>query len=107
MTYYDEGNLLGWLAHPHLEIPVNIENVPQLLFQLDEILVQTNNSVKSMAFEKSTYKKIECLATLRIRILTHENYSWKGSLRYDEQDYQMSFHSVFELIKLIDEYLAN
>lgn len=107
VTSYYKGQLQGWLTHSRLDGPVAVQSVPHLLFSLDEFLLRENRSISQHAFESSGMKKESCIATLRIRVLFQENHTWQGQLIWEDRQKETSFRSVWELIQILDEILAD
>ena len=107
VTSYHKGQLTGWLSNSRLENPVEVLSVPHLLFLLDEFLVRDDKAVNYRAFDLKGMENIQCLATLRIRVLFQENHTWQGLLAWEEREMEASFRSVWDLIQLLDEVLAD
>lgn len=107
VTSYHKGQLTGWLSNSRLENPVEVLSVPHLLFLLDEFLVRDDKAVNYRAFDLKGMENIQCLATLRIRVLFQENHTWQGLLAWEERELEASFRSVWDLIQLLDEVLAD
>ena len=107
VSSYHEGEMSGWLIHPRLESHKQIKSIPQLLFLLDELLLGEERFVRLQAFEPTGHEEIPRIATLRIQILFRENYTWQGCILWEEQKKEASFRSVFELIQILDEILAD
>ena len=103
---YEDGRLTGRVIHSRLENPKEIHSVPQLVLLLDEILLREEGLVNYCAFEPGGGIDPAFIATLRIRILFREHYSWQGSLLWEEQQQEATFRSVLELIQLLDEVLG-
>ena len=104
---YHKGEMTGWLIHPQLENQKEIHSIPQMLFLLDELLLQEERFVRLQAFEPTGHDDIPRIATLRIQILFRENYTWQGCLLWEEQKKEASFRSVLELIQILDEILED
>ena len=106
VTSYDNGQLQGWLSHSRLETPVEVLSVPQLLFSIDDCLLREERMINYNAFVSSGLEDLQRLATLRIRILFQENHTWQGLLRWEERGKEAPFRSIWELIQILDEILA-
>lgn len=106
VTYYKEGMLSGWLVHPRLENPVKIQSVPQLLFSLDSIVSQEDVPIGYHAFEEVALPETP-IATIRLRILFREHYTWQGCAVWEDRQMEAPFRSVLELIEILDEILAD
>ena len=107
VTSYDKGQMTGWLSNSRLENPVEVLSVPHLLFLLDEYLVRDDKAVNYRPFELKGMENIQCIATLRIRVLFQENYTGQGLLSWEEREIETSFRSVWDLIQILDEVLAD
>lgn len=105
VTHYRSGSLQGRLMHPRLKGPRDITSIPQMLFLLDDLFVWQNGLVSSSSFEPIPPEKLEVIATLRIQVLFREHYTWQGSLLWEEGKKEAPFHSVLELIQILDEIL--
>ena len=106
VSSYRNGEIGGWLVHPRLDGPQEIQSVPQLLFLLDDLLLQEERLVSYHAFEPTGFENISRIATLRIQILFREHHTWQGCLLWEDQQQAAAFQSVLELIQLLDEILA-
>lgn len=106
VTSYNNGQMQGWLTHSRLDSPIEIHSVPHLLFSIDEYLLQENRVISYRAFEPTGLDKLPHIATLRINILFRENFTWQGLLVWEEQQKEASFRSIWELIQILDEILA-
>ena len=105
VTHYLKGNLEGWLTHARMTQPMQIQSVPQLLFALDELFSMEDRPISICVFEARTVQE-EPIATLRIQILFREHHSWQGLLIWEDNQMEAPFHSVLELIEIMDEILA-
>ena len=106
VSSYNDGEITGWLVHSRLESPQRIRSVPQLLFKLDEFLQSDEKPVIYHAFEPTRYENIQRIATLRIQILFQDHYTWQGCVLWEDRHIEMTFHSVLELIQILDEILV-
>lgn len=107
VTSYHNGQMQGWLTHPRLDSPIEIQSVPQFLFSLDEFLLREDKNISYHAFDPNGLENLSGIATLRIRVLFQENHSWQGLLVWEDQRKEASFRSVWELIQLLDEILID
>ena len=103
---YQDGRMHGQLIHPRTGMPEEIRSIPQLILRLDAILLQEKSLIGHYAFRPAGFDEIRRIATLRIRILFQERYSWQGCVLWEEQRKEATFRSVLELIQLLDEILA-
>lgn len=102
---YHDGQIEGWLSHPRLPQPIKISSVPQLLFVLDDVLERESRPMEYPNYPASAMPG-RPIATLRLQILFREHYTWQGVVLWEEQQKQATFLSVLELVKLLDEVLA-
>lgn len=102
---YRAGQIEGWLSHPCLPQPVKITSVPQLLFVLDDVLEREARPMEFPNYQAAPLPGTP-IATLRLQILFREHYTWQGVVVWEEQQKQATFLSVLELVKLLDEVLA-
>ena len=104
VTYYEKGMLTGWLSHVRLEKPLKIQNVPQLLFALDEILSQEDVPVVYHTAKDEMLPE-DAIATIWLQILFREHHTWQGRVIWENQRMEAPFRSVLELIEILDEIL--
>lgn len=106
VTSYHNGQMHGWLTHSRSDSPIEIHSVPHLLFSIEDFLMWDDRVISYHAFEPTGLDKLPCIATLRIRVLFRENYTWQGLLTWEDQQKEASFRSIWELIQILDEILA-
>ena len=106
VSNYQDGNLSGWLIHPRLEAPLRVRSLPELLLTLNALLRQGAPPVDCRGKKSDSKVPADILATLRLQILFREHYTWQGSILWEEQGVRLAFHSVLELIQILDELLA-
>lgn len=106
VTSYCEGRLEGMLTHPRLKQAEPIRSVPQMLFVLGELLDQEDALLSYPGTEKIGMKEIEQIATIRIQVLFREHYTWQGCILWEEDQKMLPFHSVLEMIQILDEILT-
>ena len=104
VTYYEKGMLTGWLSHVRLDHPLKIQNVPQLLFALDEILSQEDAPIVYHTVEDAMLPE-NPIATIWLQILFREHHTWQGRVIWENQRMEAPFRSVLELIEILDEIL--
>ena len=105
VTYYEKGMLTGWLSHVRLDHPLKIQNVPQLLFALDEILSQEDAPIVYHTAEDEMLSE-NPIATIWLQILFREHHTWQGRVIWENQHMEAPFRSVLELIEILDEILG-
>ncbi|MBR5537089.1 MAG: hypothetical protein IKU58_04235 [Clostridia bacterium] len=107
VTAYREGSLEGYLTHPRMETPRRVENVPQLLFLLNELLSDEELLLSFPGADAVGKTDLQQIATLRLQILFREHHTWQGCVHWEEQSNTFPFHSVLELICILDEILTD
>lgn len=107
VTSYRKGEVKGYLTHPRLIRPLEIHSIPQLLFTINDILLQEDAPICPHAFEPGQNVPAEYSSTLRIRVLFREHHTWQGYILWEEEQLQAPFASVLELIEILDEILSN
>ena len=107
VSSYQDGAISGWLAHSRLNGPQPIQSVPQLLFLLDDLLLQEDAQISYHAFESVQLESIPHIATLRLQVLFREHHTWQGCVIWEEEQKEASFLSVLELIQILDEILGS
>ena len=105
VTDYREGALQGVVMHPRLKSPRQVSSIPQMILLLDDLMVWQEGLVSIGSFEPIPPEKLNVLATLHIQVLFREHYTWQGSLLWEEGRKEAPFHSVLELIQILDEIL--
>lgn len=106
VSSYQDGQLHGWLSHSRTDEVQEIRSIPQLLFYIDEYLLQEEGLISYQAFDSLKYEEIPCIATLRIQVLFQEHHTWQGCVLWEDQQMEVAFRSVWELIQIFDEILA-
>ena len=102
---YQEGVMSGQLIHPRMGRPKAIRSLSQLVLTLDEVFMQ-EDMVCFHAFDQFEFNKVPRIATLRINVLQQDHSSWQGIIQWEENRKEVTFDSVLELIRMIDELLA-
>ena len=103
---YCEGQLEGVLTHPRLKQAKLVRSVPQMLFLLGDLLEQEDAPINPPGTEPLWMTDIQPIETIRIRILYREHYTWQGCILWGQDQKAMPFRSVFEMIRILDEILA-
>ena len=106
ITSYHQGQMRGWLSHSRLDNPVEVVSIPHFLFLLDEFLLRGDKSITYHAFESSRMEDLPSVATVRIRVLFQENSTWQGLILWEDRKMEAPFRSIWELIQILDEILA-
>lgn len=103
---YDKGIMSGCLRHPRLEKKEEFQSLSQMLLLLNGLLDLEDCPNHPLPLIHSECKKRESIAQFRIQILFREHYTWQGRLVWQNENQEVVFHSVMELIELLDEILA-
>ena len=103
---YRAGAMTGQVMHSRLPCPRPFQSLPQLLLLLEELLERQEGLVHSQALEPPDPEAAGRIATLRIQVLFREHYSWQGRIVWEEKRKEAVFRSVLELIRILDEILA-
>lgn len=102
---YHNGNMKGYLQHPRLDGKEKIESLSHLVLLLDSLvdLEYCMNSPLPVVWPNYSDKK--SMAVFRIQILFREHYTWQGRLVWKDKNQEIIFHSVIELLQILDEIL--
>lgn len=103
---YHKGIMDGYLQHPRLDRKEEIKSLSQLVLLLNSLvdLEHCMNSPLPVVWPECS--RIKNRAVFHIQILFREHYTWQGRLIWKNEDREIVFHSVLELIQLLDEILA-
>lgn len=105
--FYQDGILDGFLQHPVLKHKKKLQSLSQLMLELNHLLDMercANASVMPLVFseeEGATDQKV-----FRIDVLFREHHTWQGKLILENENQETVFHSVMELMEMIDEILG-
>lgn len=105
VTHYENGNAEGNLLHARLERPQKICSIPQLLVTLEDVLTREDSPVRRQTLIRPE-ERDETIAVFRIQVLFREHYTWQGRLVWEDRQMEVPFHSVLELILIMDEILS-
>ena len=75
-SFYQDGNLVGWLVHPRLEVPSKVRSLSELVLFLNDLLKQEDALIRCRAKEAPKIDENEVLATIRIQSLFQEHHTW-------------------------------
>ena len=103
---YHKGIMDGYLQHPRLEQREKIESVAQLVLLLNGLLDLEDCINCPLPVVKSEGNEDQKQAVFHIQILFREHYTWQGRLVWKNENREIVFRSVMELIQLLDEILA-
>ena len=102
---YSKGIIEGYLQHPRLDGREKIESLSQLILLLNDLVDLENCPNPALPLvprEESTEKGS---TVFRIQVLFREHYSWQGKLIWQNENQEVVFRSVIELIQIFDEIL--
>lgn len=104
---YKSGIMDGYLQHPGLEEKKEFRSLSQLMLELNQLL-DTQKPPNRLQFplvylekEEKRYRK-----RFRIDVLFREHHTWQGKLILEDERQEAVFHSVMELMEMIDEILG-
>lgn len=103
---YNNGIMEGFLQHPRLDTIEKIQSLTQLILLLGSLLDLENCPNSPPPLVPSAYSAREGAAVFRIQILFREHHTWQGRLIWQNENQETVFHSGLELIRLLDEILA-
>ncbi|MCM1025380.1 MAG: hypothetical protein NC432_03030 [Roseburia sp.] len=106
MKSYDNGVMSGYLQHPRLETRAEFQSLTQMILIMDSLLEleKCPNPPLPLVYSEGGCK--ERIAVFRIQIFLQEHYTWQGRLIWQDVNQEAIFHSVLELLQLLDEILA-
>lgn len=79
-------------------IPLEFSTISRLIVQMDDVLDRNEPGIKCPRGDAPSYI---------IEVLFRQNYSWQGRLRWPAAKKEAVFHSVLELIFLLETDLAS
>lgn len=107
VTSYKNGTMTGYLQHPRLEEKEKLQSLSQMVLLLNDLMDLENcphpPPLPSIRPGGNGGKGI---AVFCIQILFREHYTWQGKLVWQDEKQEFVFHSVIELLQLLDEILA-
>lgn len=103
---YKSGIVEGCLQHPRLDKNEEIQSLSQMVLLLNSLLDLENCPNRPLPLVRPEYANMEAVSVFRIQILFREHYTWQGKLVWQNENQEVVFHSVIELIQLLDEILA-
>lgn len=106
ISSYRNGIMDGYLQHPRLGGKVNVQSLTQLVLLLNGLLDLETCPESPLPLILTENDGGTHMAVLRIQVLFREHYTWQGKLIWQNEGQEAVFHSVVELIQLIDEILA-
>jgi hypothetical protein len=122
VTSYENKTCRGVLVNPYFEHEMPFENILGLLFMMEEMLDDLNYPQKAVE-KRSLVGEVAAktaptpapsgqaepppLATFKIQVFFRQNATWQGNVIWTEGNSECSFHSVFELLQLMDGVLES
>lgn len=103
---YHKGIMDGYLQHPRLDGKEKIRSLSQLVLLLNSLVDLEHCMNSPLPMVQPECSLMENRTVFHIQILFREHYTWQGRLIWKNEDREIVFHSVLELIQLLDEILA-
>ena len=114
---YEHKNPRGTLKNPYFGQELFFNSATELLLAIDEMLNSLNYPQAAMASRRFRAFPVRIdwerrkrreppLAVFQLNVIFRQNASWQGTLTWVEQSKQISFRSVFEMLKLIDSVMS-
>ena len=98
---YKNGIMDGYLQHPRLQEKEKIHSLSQIILLLIGDCPNPSLPLIPLEHEEDGKKSV-----FRIQILFREHYSWQGRLIWQNENREVVFRSVVELLQLFDEILG-
>ena len=103
---YRNGVMDGYLQHPRLEEKEKIESLSQLILLLNSLVDLEDCPGGALPLIPMEQERDKGKSVFRIQVLFREHYSWQGRLIWQDEDREVVFRSVIELLQLFDEILG-
>ena len=117
---YENKSITGALHNVILEQDQAFNNLTEMLFGIEQILDDTNFPQSTFEIRSFTPRedipKTQLLsdddgtrkpiARFRLNIMFRQNSSWQGNLVWIDENSEVQFRSVLELIRLLDSVLS-
>lgn len=114
---YEHKNPEGTLKNPFYGQELSFSSTTELLLAIDGMLDLLNYPQAAMASRRFKADPVRIdwerrrrteppLAVFQLNVIFRQNASWQGTLTWVEQAKQISFRSVFEMLKLMDNVLS-
>ena len=91
------GEFRGKVAGAGLGAPAPFSSLSRMIILLDDLMDRENRGVPGMLPGKASFE---------LDILFRQNYSWQGRLKWPEAGKEAVFHSVLELIFLLESAIG-
>jgi hypothetical protein len=102
---YNKGIMDGYLQHPRLDGREKIESLSQLVLLLNDLVDLESCPNPSLPLVSRSDEGEKGSTVFRIQVLFREHYSWQGKLIWQNENQEVVFRSVIELIQIFDEIL--
>ena len=102
---YKKGIMDGYLQHPRLDGRERIVSLSQLVLLLNDLVELESCPNPVLPLVSGGEMGEEGSAVFRIQVLFREHYSWQGKLIWQNENQEVVFRSVIELIQIFDEIL--
>lgn len=106
VTSYEKGMIKGFLKHPRLGKKVELYSLSQMVLLLDSLVNMETCPNRPLPLIPSERGGGEENFVFRIQVLFREHFTWQGKLIWENENQEAVFHSVLELLQLMDEILA-
>lgn len=117
---YEKKNLIGSIGNTGLKQDLLFNNITELILETEYILNEIDfpqvafnmrsfsdeKSQLNYEFEVNTNISKKPIAQFRLSVIYRQNSSWQGSLAFLDENKEINFRSVLELIHLFDSALA-
>lgn len=103
---YENGIMSGYLQHPRLDKKEKLQSLSQMVLLLNSLMDLENCPNPPPPFVHPEYNGEEGKEVFRIQILFLEHYILQGKFVWQNEKREFVFHSVLELLQLLDEMLA-
>ena len=103
---YKNGIMEGYLQHPRLEEKEKIQSLSQMILLLNSLVDLEGCPSRVLPLIPMEQEKDRKKSVFRIQVLFREHYSWQGRLIWQNENQEIVFRSVIELIQLFDEILG-
>lgn len=103
---YRNGVMDGYLQHPRLEEKEKIQSLSQMILLLNSLVDLEDCPGRCLPLIPMEQGRDSAKSVFRIQVLFREHYSWQGRLIWQDEDREVVFRSVVELLQLFDEILG-
>lgn len=103
---YENGRMDACLRHPRLDGYAEVQSLSQVLLLLDSLVDLEDCPGRFMPVVSSDCGGGKNTDLFRIQIFFREHYTWQGRLIWENKNEEAVFHSALDLMRLLDEILA-